>query len=152
MSQVVSLVGNDTLQINDRVLLDLADGDVGALTFPNDVMGVKTGKNGNSLYAFNASGLMCELILRIIRGSDDDKYLNTLLLAMIADVPSFILMTSKIVKRVGDGQGDITNDTYALSGGVFTKQVETKSNVEGDTEQSLSIYHFKFTNSPRAIL
>ena len=88
MSQVVSLVGNDTLQINDRVLLDLADGDVGALTFPNDIMGVKTGKNGNSLYAFNASGLMCELILRIIRGSDDDKYLNTLLLAMIADVPT----------------------------------------------------------------
>ena len=148
----VSLVGNDTIQINDRVLLDLADGDNANLTFPNDVMAVKTGKNGNSLYAFNATGLQCELVIRVIRGSEDDKYLNSLLADLLADVPTFVLLDASIVKRVGDGTGFVTYDTYSLSGGVFSKQPETKSNVEGDTEQSLTIWNLKFTNAPRAIL
>ena len=148
----VSLVGNDTIQINDRVLLDLADGDNANLTFPNDVMAVKTGKNGNSLYAFNATGLQCDLVIRVIRGSEDDKYLNSLLADLLADVPTFVLLDASIVKRVGDGTGFVTYDTYSLSGGVFSKQPETKSNVEGDTEQSLTIWNLKFTNAPRAIL
>lgn len=147
----VSLVGSDTIQIQGRVLTALADQDVAALTFPNELMGVKTGKNGNSLYAANNTGLQAELVLRIIRGSTDDKFLNTLLAQMKYDVPTFLLLTGRIVKRIGNGLGGVTLDTYLLSGGVFTKQVETKSNVEGDTEQSLSIYTLKFTNAPRAI-
>ena len=115
-------------------------------------MAVKTGKNGNSLYAFNATGLQCDLVIRVIRGSEDDKYLNSLLADLLADVPTFVLLDASIVKRVGDGTGFVTYDTYSLSGGVFSKQPETKSNVEGDTEQSLTIWNLKFTNAPRAIL
>ena len=147
----VSLVGNDTIQIQGRILNALADQDNASLTFPNELMSVKTGKNGNSLYAYNNTGEQCELVLRVIRGSTDDKFLNTLLAQMKYDVPSFILLTGRIVKRIGNGLGSITNDTYLLSGGVFTKQVETKSNSEGDTEQSISIYTLKFTLAPRAI-
>jgi len=54
-------------------------------------------------------------------------------------------------KKIGDGQGNITSDTYIMSGGVFTKQVEAKSNVEGDSEQSVAIYTIKWSNSPRVI-
>ena len=38
-----------------------------------------------------------------------------------------------------------------MSGGVFMKQVEGKSNVEGETEQSIAVYAIKFSNAPRVL-
>lgn len=147
----VSMTGSDTLKINNRIFADFADGDVANMTFPNDVATVKTGKNGNSIYALNASGAQTELVLRIIRGSADDKFLNQLFAQQQNDFASFVLMSGEFTKRVGDGVGNVTSDTYILSGGIFNKAVEVKSNVEGDTEQSLCMWHLKFSNAPRTI-
>lgn len=147
----ISMTGSDTIKINNRILADLADGDAVALTFPNDIAQVKTGKNGNAIYGLNESGRQCEMVLRLIRGSADDKFMNNLLATQQLNFASFILMIGEFVKRVGDGLGVVASDTYINSGGVFTKGVEAKSNVEGDTEQSVSIYHIKFSNSPRVI-
>ena len=60
-------------------------------------------------------------------------------------------MIAEFIKKLGDGQGNILSDIYVLSGGIFMKQVEGKSNVEGDTEQSVAIYMMKFSNAPRAL-
>lgn len=147
----VAMSGKDTININNRVLNDLADQDCVHLTYPNDVANVKTGKNGNSIYSLNESGRQCEVVARVIRGSSDDKFLNNLLVQQINDFAGFPLMIGEFIKRVGDGQSNVANDTYILSGGVFTKNVEAKNNVEGDTEQSIVMYHMKFSNAPRAI-
>ncbi len=147
----VAMTGDDTLKINNRILADLADGEVATLTFPNDIAGVKTGKNGNSLFALNETGRQCETKIRIIRGSADDKFLNALMASQRNNFAGFILMIGEFVKRVGDGQGNIANDTYVMSGGIFVKNVEAKSQVEGDTEQSVAIYSLKFSNAPRTI-
>jgi hypothetical protein len=148
----VSLTGNDTLNLAGTVLADFADGDIAELAFPNELMAVKTGKDGNSIFAFNATGLQCDLKVRVIRGSYDDKFLNGLIQDLKADVAGFTLIDAQLVKRVGDGQGNITNDTYILGGGVPTRQVAATSNVEGGTDQSVAIYEFKFTNTNRGIL
>ena len=95
---------------------------------------------------------MAEATLRLIRSSDDDKYVDSLLQEQLADFATFNLLTGIFVKRVGDGSGNISNDTYRMAGGIFTHQVDGKSNAEGDTDQSVSIYRFKFTNAERAIL
>lgn len=147
----VSMTGADTLKINNRVLTDLGDGDVAALTFPNESATVKTGKNGNTIYALNESGKQAELVIRVIRGSADDKFLNNLLAQQKNNFAGFVLMIGELTKQVGNGAGIITADTYLLSGGIFSKETETKSNVEGDTEQSLSIYNLKFGRAPRII-
>lgn len=147
----VALSGNDTVLINNRVLSDFADGDYAAMTFPNEIASVKTGKNGNSIYGLNTTGKQCDFVLRLIRGSGDDKFLNGLLANQQSNLPGFVLMNGEFVKQIGDGTGAIKNDTYIMSGGVFTKQVEAKGNVEGDTEQSVSVYHLKFSNAPRVI-
>lgn len=147
----VSLTGQDTMVINGKVLNDLADGDVAALTFPNDLMSLKIGKNGNALYAFNETGEEADAELRIIRGSSDDKFLQGLLNTMKRDPASFVLITGEFVKRVGDGQGNTTRDIYTMSGGVILKNVEAKDNVEGDTDQSVSIFTMKFSNAPRSL-
>lgn len=147
----VSMTGADTIKINDRILSDLADGDCVAMTFPNDIAAVKTGKNGNSLYSLNESGKQAEMVLRVIRGSADDKFLINLLAQQQNNFAGFVLMIGEFTKRAGDGLGNVGNDTYICSGGIFSKQVEAKSNVEGDTEQSISMYHLKFANAPRVI-
>lgn len=147
----VALSGADTLTLNNRVFTDFADATYAELTFPNDIANVKTGKNGNSIYGFNESGKQCELKLRLIRASADDKFLNGLLAAQQNNFAGSVLMIGQFVKSIGDGAGNIQSDTYVTSGGVFTKQVEGKSNAEGDTDQSMAMYTIKFSNAPRVI-
>lgn len=150
---VIALSGNDTVTINNTLLVGQADGNVAELTFPNEIANVKTGKNGNSIYGLNETGRQCELKVRVIRFSADDKFLNGLLALQTTPggFASFPLMIGQFTKLIGDGAGNVGNDIYILSGGIFTKHVEAKSNVEGDTEQSVSIYMMKFSNAPRAL-
>lgn len=147
----VAMSGQDTIILNNRPITDLADGDCVALTFPNDVANVKTGKNGNSIYSFNASGKQSEVKLRVVRGSSDDKFLNGLFAQQDANFAGFVLLIGEFIKQIGDGAGNIGNDTYLMSGGVFTKAIEAKSNVEGDTEQSIAVWTIRFSNTPRII-
>lgn len=147
----VALSGNDTITINNRLFADLAEGDVVDLTFPTEIASVKTGKNGNSIYGLNESGKQCECKIRVIRGSADDKFLNNLLAQQQANFAGTLLMIGEFVKKIGDGAGNISNDTYIMSGGIFTKIPEAKSNVEGTPEQSVVIYTLKFSNSPRVL-
>ena len=129
----IAMSGSDVVQINNRVFADLADGDFANLTFPNEIGNVKTGKNGNSIYSFNATGLQCDFVLRLIRGSADDKFMNNLLSQQNSNFAGFILMLGEFIKKMGDGLGNISNDTYIMSGGIFTKSVEARGNAEGDS-------------------
>lgn len=147
----ISLTGKDTIQINDRVFDNVGDGEVATLTFPNELVGLKIGKNGNAIYALNETGKEVDFDLRVLRGSADDKFLNSLKLTMERDFAAFTTLTGEIVKRIGDGDGNVSNDTYTLSGGVFKQSIDVTSNVEGDTEQAISLYRLKFTNGARAI-
>ena len=146
-----AISGRDTLTLNDRVFTDLADGDVSVVTFSNDLTAIKTGKDGNTIYNLNAMGENCELVLRLVRGSDDDKYLNSQILSMKSDFPSFDLITGSFIKKVGDGNGNVTNDEYSLEGGVFKINVGAKENVEGDTESSVAVYTIQFATGNRAM-
>jgi hypothetical protein len=151
MAPTSAMSGQDTIMINDRTIADLADGDVLIITYPNDIASVKTGKNGNSLFAYNAAGKQSDVVLKLIRDSADDRYMNGLLSAQQANFAGFPAMYGEFIKQAGDTKGNINKDTYMLKGGVFTKAVEAKSNVEGDTEQSTSTYHIKFADTVRVI-
>lgn len=148
---VAVLSGQDTIVINNQVFTGLADGNCVELTYPNDIANVKTGKNGNSLYGFNESGKQCEVKLRLIRGCADDQFLNNLLAQQQANFSGTVLLIGQFIKKLGDGAGNITSDTYIMSGGVFTKQVMAKMNTDGETDQSVAEYTIKFTNAPRVL-
>jgi len=147
----VALSGSDTVVIDNVLLKDLADGNAVELTFPNEIAVVKTGKNGNSIYGLNETGKQCEVKVRVIRGSDSDKYLNGKLAQQQANFSGTILMIGSFIKKVGDGLGNVTSDTYIMSGGVFSKQVEGKTNVDGEAEQSVAMYTMRFSNAPRIL-
>lgn len=147
----VSLSGADTIQIDGRILQDLADGDAVNLTFPNDLANVKASKNGNMIYAFNETGKIVNCSLRVLLGSADDKFLNSRMQEMKNDFSSFILLTGSFSKRVGDGQANINTDVYQMSGGIFKKQVEAKTSAEGDVSQSVAVYELLFGNGDKSI-
>lgn len=143
----VAMSGNDGIIINNRTLTDFAVGNVAELTLPNEIAKVKVGKNGNTIYGLDYSGLVCDFKLLIIRGSGDDVFLNNLLTAQTLNFAGFTLMIGQFIKYIGNGAGTVTADIYNLAGGVFTKQVPARSNSEGEPEQSLSEYVMKFSNN-----
>jgi hypothetical protein len=147
----VSLTGKDTIQIDNRILNDLADGDAVLLSYPNDIANVKASKNGNMIYALNNTGMQCEVTIRVLAGSADDKYLNSRLAEMKLDFSKFVLMTGVFSKRVGDGAAVISSVVYQCSGGVVRRQPEAKTNAEGDTTQSVVVYMIAFGNGDRSI-
>lgn len=141
-----SLTGSDVAQIDGTVLATLADGNNFDVTFPNDIANVKTGKDGNSIYAQNAMGKMCDVMVRVLVGNSDDKFLNSLLQLWLSNPSGFNLLTGLFVKQVGDGQGNLQSKVYNCTGGVFLKQVEMLSSAEGNTDQSVAVYTFRFGN------
>lgn len=146
-----SLSGEDVIQINGRILNDLADGNPVELTYPNDLFAVKTGKNGNTIYAQNNMGRLAECKIRVLIGSSDDQFLNSLLQTSINDLSSFTLLTGQFSKRTGDGQGTVATVVYQMSGGIIKKNVQAKTAAEGDTDQSVSEYMVTFGNAPKSI-
>ena len=106
----VSLVGQDTIIINDRVFADLSNGNVGQIMFENDSANVMVGKDKNAIYAFNAQGVQATVELRVMRGSSDDKFLNNLYSQQCANFVGTTLLTGVFVKKIGDGSGQVEND------------------------------------------
>lgn len=148
----VSITGADTLIINGFIFTAFADGDTSSFTFPNKLVAVKVGKNQNAIYAGNAQGRMAEGTLRIIRGSVDDKFLNSLQKSFINDAATFSLITGEFIKRVGDGKGNVTSDTYVFDGGVLPNIPEAKENVSGETDQSVAIWKVTFALADRDMM
>lgn len=147
----LAMSGDDTLTLNKRPIVDLADGDVGTLTFPNGLVEVSVGKNGNAMFALNNKGKMAEQMIKVVRGSPDDKYMQSQMTTMENNFPGYVLMVGQFVKVLGDGVGNITNDTYVMSSGVVAKRVEAKSNSDGETGQNTVEYHIKWAKAVRVI-
>lgn len=148
---IQTLSGQDVIQIDSRVLNDLADATAVQLSFPNDLANAKSSKNGNILYAFNETGKQCTVTVRVSVGSSDDKYLNSRLQEMKNDFSKFILLTGVFTKRVGDGTGKLNFVKYQCSGGIFKKQIDASTNAEGNTDQSVAVYEIIFGNGSRVI-
>lgn len=147
----MTITSADTLTLNGNVFADQAYGDISRITFPNELINLKTGKNGNTVYAQNAAGFNASLELRLMRGSSDDQFMNALILAPGVSFPSQTLLSGTFVKSLGDGQGNVLSDTYTLGGGVISKEVDGKENVDGDTDQAVAVYMVKFASATRVI-
>lgn len=139
-----SLTGTDTISISGRNLTDLGSGACVELTFPDDLATMKASKNGNTIIAYNNQGQVVDCSIRLLLGSSDDKYMNSLLQLQKQDISTFTLMTGVFSKRVGDGQGNLSTKVYQLNAGVFKKQPDAKTSSDGDPEQSEVVYMLRF--------
>lgn len=146
----IAISGKDSLQIDGRIITDFADQDNSKLSFPNDIGMMKVSKNQNAVYAQNATGSVSDLEVRLVRASSDDKYLNSRLQEWISDPATFIPLFCIFTKRIGQGDGSLTSDVYQMSGGIFKKIPEAKSNAEGDIEQSVTVYQMMLILNSRS--
>lgn len=144
MKSTVSLTGADTFIFDGFVLTDVADGDWARLELDGSIVSVKIGKNDNMIYAENRGGTLGVATLRLLRGSRQDRILNTRMNMQLRDFAKHILINGTMTKRVGNGLGGVKTDTYLCSGGVFESIPGASSNAEGDTEQSVSVYRLRF--------
>lgn len=146
-----ALTGDDSIIINDIPLRDFANNDIGTLDLPNNLFEMATGKNSNTIFALDESGNNATLTVRLLMSSADDKRLN----GMIPKSDGFaqtILATGSVVKQIGDGQGNVSYNTYVLAGGMVQKKPSIKSNVNADDSQAVIEYVIQFAEANRAIL
>lgn len=150
MALTFTLTGDDSIIINDIPLNNLADGDVGSLDIPNDLVNITSGQDVNTIFAYNPQGHNATLTVRVLLSSADDKRLN----GLVPTGDNFartVLLTGSIVKQVGDGQGNVSYNTYALQGGMIQKKPNITNNVNGDTNQAVAEYQIIFAYAARII-
>lgn len=150
MGASFALTGADTIVINDIPLSDFADGDIGVLEITNDLFAMSTGKNGNTIFAYDEKGNNATLTLRILMSSNDDKRLN----GLIPDSKNFastVLINGSVVKMVGDGSGKISYNAYLLQGGMIQRKPNISTNVNAETNQAVVEYVIAFANAERSI-
>lgn len=150
MGSSYALTGQDVIILNDIPLKDFADGDIGSLEISNDLFSMQTGKNGNTIFAYDESGRNATLTVRVLMSSSDDKRLNGLV-PKTEGFASTVLMNGSVVKMVGDGAGNISYNTYLLQGGLISRNPNMTSNVNGETAQAVCEYTIQFANAERSI-
>lgn len=145
-----TLSGDDKVIINDIPVNDFADGTIGTLELPNELFAMSTGKNGNTIFALDEKGNNAVLTLKILLSSSDDKRFNGLI-PKTKGFAETILASGSVVKQVGDGQGNISYNTYLLRGGMISKKPNMSIDVAGNTDQAVVEYVFNFAEAERSI-
>ena len=152
MPAITTITGKDTLTLNGRVFADFATDDTSVLQMPNKLVDIKTGKNGNTVFALNNTGYNGKLALKLMRGSPDDQFMLGLLNTMTGNFPATVLINGNFVKNMGDGTGTTLNDSYTLSAGLIDQIPDAKDNASGETDQATTTYNIMFAQISRGIL
>lgn len=147
----VTLTGDDVIKIRERRITDVCNGDVATLDYGTDLSTTIVGKDGNTIIAHNEEGRMAVLTLRVLRGSPDDKYLNSERKQYRTARANYNTLSAEITKQLGDGQGNSTQDVDLLKHGVISKMVPKSINESGETEQAIAEYTITFGDSDRVI-
>ena len=137
-----SLTGDDQINLNvaPNLTNDLADGDAVVITIPNDLVNIQVGKNGNAIYAKDENGNRFDMEIRVLKGSNSDGNLLAKYLSTKANFSASTFITGQFVKKIGDVLGTVNSYTYTVGGAMIRKAPEAKANVNGDTEQSVTVY------------
>lgn len=144
MSESFRLTGDDTFILNGRTLTDFADGDIATITMNNNIAQSVVGKGGNMIVAKDEQGILGEITLRLLKSSDDDRWMHTYYQTYLADSAVFVLGTGSMAKRMGLGDGSVIYDQYYMSCVHFTKQpTDVTMNVNGSTDQAVTVYTFQ---------
>lgn len=150
-----SYTANDVIVCTDHngdwVLSDFADGTVAELAAPNELSSMTTGYNGNSLGAHNEPGRQRELTLRIVKGSGDDKRLNANYNLWKNRDLRFKPLSMTFTKNVAHEDGSVTNDKVSCYFGLPGAQPTQASDMNGSTDQVVSVYSIRFGNSERSM-
>ncbi len=146
MATPTILSGRDSISVGQtgsdfRNLVNLADGNIGHITMPNNHANMTVGKDGTAIVARDQKGRQGELVIRVLQASPDDDYLIGLLYSYInANPGGFVPIIAQITKYVSDAAGNLSTKSYVLSGGTIMKSPEFVSDVNGDLNQNVAVW------------
>ena len=146
-----TITGSPVFQINQRPFSDFADGDCIVVDFPQDTGKMKTAKNGNVIASLDSQGFQMDLTARLLLGSGDDRFMNSILATWLNDPASYIPMTGYFVHRVGDTSGTVRSIVYQASVGIPKNIPKAKVSSDGDFEQSVAVWNLHFGFATRTI-
>lgn len=145
----------DTICLEDYngkwILSDLSDGTCAELTAPNELSAITTGYSGNCLGSHNEPGRQRELTLRLVKGSLDDKRLNSNYNLWKDRSDSFVPLRGYFTKLIKNSYGADTVDTVECYFGLPSGQPTQATITDGNTEQVVSVYTIRFGNSKRVM-
>lgn len=150
-----SYTAQDTITMTDYngewLLADFADGTVAELAAPNELSSMTTGYNGNGLGSHNEPGRQRQLTLRVVKGSTDDKRLNSNYNLWKNRDIRFRPIQGSFTKNIAHSDGSMTNDTVECFFGLPAGQPTQMTDTAGNTEQVVSIYMLRFADSNRTM-
>ena len=142
-----TLSAGDSLVLDDKVVLDFADGDFMTIEPANDTATSSKGKNGNGITVMNEQSSIMNVTLRLLSGHETDKYLNNKLIQFKNDTLSYTYIKATSTKYFSDGNGNISKKIINLTGGVVLRPAGSTSSATGNLEQAIAIYNLQFLNS-----
>jgi hypothetical protein len=145
MSDVYS--GNDTIEIDGKLIADFADGDVAVLSYPNQKISKISGDNGNTITVENASGRQAQLQLRILNNSKDFQYLQLRMSQQDTDLVSFASVKAVFTKITGDGNGKANKTVVSCFGGNFVNGIQLTKGKSGNVEVGVAVFTLLFSRS-----
>jgi hypothetical protein len=149
---VMNITSNDTLLLKGMVngslvqqlFTTLSDKSTVNITIPNEMVNVMVGKNGNAVFAAIKRGQIGDMELRPLMANTDHVFLNAQLAQWNANATAYVVMNGIFTKVLGDGLGNVRRFSYTLNGGVVLKNIDAVENVEGETDQAISVFRLRF--------
>lgn len=139
------LVGRDSFTLDGKdITVDLVDQDVVTLAPQGALNSVASTYGGKMIVAEDRNGQIHTLTFRIMRGSEMDLWLQSKYQEYHNDSPTFKTFTGSAVQRIGDGQGNVVTNTFAIHDCVFSQSpVQATINTNGSTEQLVRQYEMR---------
>lgn len=129
--------GQDNHWLNGKPIKDFASGTVVSIEFSEDLTTREKG-SGGTITALNLAGTQGVLTVQVIKGSDDHKYLQTLVSSVINDFKNTQPTSWTSRKNFGPGSYE---DTHLVN--LVSKKVASViSDNAGNTEQGKVSYEF----------
>lgn len=142
--QITIPVEGTTLTLNGYAFQDFADGDIIALTFPNDKTSQTIGSNQTTVVKDRLNGDVGEMTVNIIKFGNDDIFLNP-----YAENGAIAGLLNGTLQRNYTRDGQDFVESYNLSGGSIMTKPDNTINTQ-DGEETLS-YGIRFAFAKRVI-
>lgn len=140
----VLLVGRDSVILDGKdITVDLVDGDVVTIVPQGALNNVASTYGGKMIVAEDRNGQIHTMTFRVMRGSDIDQWLQARYQTYHNDSPTFVTLNGSATQRIGDGDGNVITNTFAVNNAVFSQSpVNATINTNGSTEQLVRQYEF----------
>lgn len=142
--QIAIPTDGTTLTLNGYAFQDFADGDIIALTFPNDKTSHTIGANQSTVVKDRLNGDVGEMVVNVLKYGNDDIFLNP-----YAENGAIAGLLNGTLQRNFTKDGEDFVESYQLEAGSITTKPDNTINTQ-DGEESLS-YTIRFAFAKRVI-